>query len=220
MEATSDRTLLEFHRSPNAVKVRVALGYKGLDFETREMAAADRAPMIEAAGWPMIPILIDGHVVMRDSTAILHYLEANYRHTPSLTPESRDEIRTAETLLANVSPEILRHQWRLSPEIRKPEAERDLETIEAAREALVASTERLERRLSSRPWLVGEAMSIYDIVLACNLIPAHPPRRFVEQSPIWEFFDRHFRVDGDSRLAAWIDAVLEHDDDWGGPPAS
>ncbi|MGH2394904.1 MAG: glutathione S-transferase N-terminal domain-containing protein, partial [Candidatus Limnocylindria bacterium] len=66
------RTLLEFHRSPNSVKVRVALGYKGLEYEIREMMAADRAPMIEAAGWPLVPILLDGDVVMRDSAAILH----------------------------------------------------------------------------------------------------------------------------------------------------
>lgn len=216
----SERTLLEFHRSPNAVKVRVALRYKKLGFEIREMSAADRVPMIEAAGWPMIPVLIDGGVVMRDSMAILHYLEANYREAPSLTPATRDEIRNAETLLARLTPELLRHQWRLSPEIRKPEGERDLEAIRAAREALVGSTERLQRRLAERSWLVGDTMSIYDIVMACNLIPAHPPLRFVEQSPIWRFFDRHFRIDPDSRLAEWIDAVLAHDDDWGGPPAS
>jgi glutathione S-transferase len=213
------RKLLEFHRSPNAVKVRVGLNYKGLEYEIEEMMAADREPMLAAARWPMIPILVDGDVVMRDSLAILHYLEANYRDAPSLTPGSRDEIQTAEALLANLSPEILRIQWGLSPQFRKPEADREEAAIAEAREAMRAALERLERRLANRAWLVGDAMSIYDIVLACNLLPTRPPDRFAEQSPIWRFFADHFRLDDDVRVAGWIDRVVEHDDDWGGPPA-
>lgn len=200
----SRRTLLEFHRSPNAVKVRVALNFKGLDYETREMMAADRRPMLEAAGWPMIPILLDGAVVMRDSLAILHYLEANYRDAPSLTPVSRDDIRSAEALLANLGPEILRIQWGLESEIGK---------AEDARRDLVAALGRLDERLSSGPWLVGGAMSIYDVVLACNLLPARPPARFVAQSPLWRFFDTHFKLEAERpHVAAWVDRVAAHDD--------
>ena len=142
------RTLLEFHRSPNSVKVRVALGFKGLDYEIREMMAADREPMIEAAGWPLVPILLDGDVVMRDSAAILHYLEANYRQAPSLTPASRDDIRSAEALLARLNPEILGIQWSLEDEIRKPETERDMARIAAGRAGMVGALERLDRRLA------------------------------------------------------------------------
>jgi glutathione S-transferase len=141
----------------------------------------------------MIPILIDGDVVMRDSLAILHYLEANYRDGPSLTPELRDEIQTAEALLANLSPEILRIQWGLSPQFQKPEADREESAIAEAREAMRAALGRLERRLADRTWLVGDAMSIYDIVLACNLLPTRPPDRFAKKSPLWLFFRRNPR---------------------------
>jgi glutathione S-transferase len=213
------RKLLEFHRSPNAVKVRVALNYKGLEYEIEEMMAADREPMLEAAGWPMIPILIDGDVVMRDSLAILHYLEANYHDAPSLTPGSRDEIRTAEALLANLSPEILRIQWGLSPQFQRPEPEREESAIAEARESMRVALERLERRLADGDWLVGDTMSIYDIVLACNLLPTRPPERFAEQSPIWRFFADHFRLNDDASIAGWIDRVVDFDDEWGGPPA-
>lgn len=206
------RRLLEFHRSPNAVKVRVALNYKGLEFETEEMMAADREPMIEAAGWPMIPILVDGDVVMRESAAILHYLEANYRDRPSLTPASREDIRSAEALLMVLNPEVLRIQWGLRPQIDKPEDERDLGRIRNARLALSDTLMRLEARLTGREWLVGDAMSIYDVILACNLLPAEPPPSFVEQSPIWAFFDAHFRLGEDrARVANWIERVTEWD---------
>ncbi|HKY60936.1 MAG TPA: glutathione S-transferase family protein [Gemmatimonadota bacterium] len=206
------RTLLEFHRSPNSVKVRVALGFKGLDYEIREMMAADRAPMIEAAGWPLVPILLDGDVVMRDSAAILHYLEANYRDAPSLTPASRDDIQSAEALLARLNPEVLGIQWSVEEEMRKPEADRDTARIAAHRSGMIAALGRLDERLAADPWLVGGAMSIYDIILACNLLPSRPPARFVEQSPLWRFCADHLALDGDRpAVEAWVDRVIAHD---------
>jgi len=206
------RRLLEFHRSPNSVKVRIALEYKGLEYETEEMYGADRDPIVRAGGWPLVPILLDGAVTMRDSAAILHYLEANYREAPTLTPDSRDDILTAEVLLANVTPDIQRAQWSVQPEIRKPPEERDGERIAAARTELVESLARLEARLSDRDWLVGTSMSLYDVILGCNLIPARPPRAFVEASEIYRFFDERMRIETERpRVAAWVDRVLAHD---------
>ena len=157
-------------------------------------------------------MLIDGAVRMRDSTAILHYLEANYRDSPSLTPASRDEILSAEAILANVAPDIRRAQWSVEPEIRRPTEERDLSRIAAARAALIASLGRLDARLSKRAWLVGERMSMYDVILGCTLLPTRPPRAFVETSAIYRFFDEHLRV-GEERphVAEWVDRVLAHD---------
>jgi len=206
------RRLLEFHRSPNSVKVRVALEVKGLEYETEEMFSADREPIVRASGWPLVPVLVDGPVTMRDSTAILHYLETNYRDAPSLTPSSRDDILAAQTLLANLTPEIRRAQWTLEPEIRKAPEERDDDRIAAGRRALVDALGRLEERLASRPWLAGDAMSLYDVILGCDLIPARPPRAFVEQSPVWRFFEERLAIaDERPRVAEWISRVVAHD---------
>lgn len=206
------RRLLEFRRSPNAVKVRIGLNAKGLAYETEEMRAAERTPMLEAAGWPLVPILLDGDVVMRDSAAILQYLEANYRDAPSLTPETREEIRTAETIVTRLSPEILAIQWRLAPEIEKDVDERDAAGIERGRHELGAALARLEARLERREWIVGEWMSLYDIVLACNLLPTRAPASFARESPVWRFFDEAFRLPSNRpAVAAWIDRVLAHD---------
>ncbi|MDX1661102.1 MAG: glutathione S-transferase family protein [Gemmatimonadota bacterium] len=216
----TSRRLLEFYRSPSAVKVRVALNYKDLEYRTEEMMAADREPMVEAAGWPMVPILIDGEVVVRESSAILHYLEANYRDRPSLTPASREEIRSAEALLLFLRPEVLRIQWRLEPEVRKPDEERDMGRVKSSRIALTDALMRLEARLTGRDWLVGETMSIYDVILACDLLPSHPPAEFVEQSPMWAFFDEHFRLDAErARIANWIERVVAWDRPEGERPA-
>ena len=206
------RRLLEFHRSPNSVKVRIALEFKGLDYETQEMFSADRGPIVDAGGWPLVPILLDGTVTMRDSAAILHYLEANYRDAPSLTPASRDDILAAEALLANVGPDVRRAQWSVQPEVQKPPEERDAELIEKARAALIDSLDRLEARFDHRPWLVGESMSIYDVILGCTLIAIRPPREFVEQSAIYRFYDEHMRIESERpHVSEWVGRVLAHD---------
>ena len=206
------RRLLEFHRSPNSVKVRIALEFKGLEYETQEMYSADRGPIVEAGGWPLVPILIDGPVRMRDSAAILHYLEANYREAPSLTPASRDDILAAEALLANVGPDVRRAQWSVRPEVSKPPEERDHELIEKARAALVDSLGRLEERFGDRSWLVGDSMSMFDVILGCTLIAIRPPRAFVEESAIYRFYDEHMRIDTERpRVSEWVDRVLAYD---------
>lgn len=206
------RRLLEFHRSPNSVKVRIALEVKRLDYETQEMFAADRDPIVAAGGWPLTPILLDGQVRMRDSAAILHYLEANYRDRPSLTPGSRDEILSAEALLANLSSPVRRAQWSVEPEMRKPPEERDQARIAKARQALVETLGRLEERLSRREWLVGESMSLYDVILGCTLIAIRPPPAFVEQSVIYRFYHEHMGIDGERpRVTEWVGRVLAHD---------
>ena len=200
-----------FRRSPNSIKVRIALAYKGLEYEAEEMMAADRAPMLEAAGWPLTPILVDGDVAMRDSAAILHYLEANYRE-PSLTPATRDEIRSAERIVGVLAPQIAHIRGGLDAEIPKPEGERDPEAARRARDAIVAATERLEERLASRDWLVGERMSMYDVILASDLIPTRAPAEFVAQSPLWRYLDANLRIELERpRVAEWVGRVIAYD---------
>ncbi len=209
------RRLLEFHRSPNSVKVRVGLHYKELEYVSEEMSSDDRAPMVEAAGWPLVPVLLDGDVVVRESAAILHYLEANYRGRPSLTPASRDEILDAERIVSVLTPAIAEAQWSVTTQIRAAESERDPAVAAAARRTLIDALERLEARLAEREWLVGGAMSLYDVILGCSLQPIRPPAAFVEQSPIWRWFAENLSIaDERPAVTAWVGSVLA----WDAPP--
>jgi hypothetical protein len=55
-------------------------------------------------------------------------------------------------------------------------------------------------------------MSLYDIILACNLLPTRPPAKFVEQSPLWRFFADHLAFDRERpAVEAWVDRVVAHD---------
>jgi glutathione S-transferase len=206
------RRLLQFRRSSNSIKVRIALNVKGLEYEAIEMMAADRQPMIEAAGWPLVPILIDDRIVMRDSAAILHYLEANYRNTRSLTPTDPSDLRTGERIVTALTAEILPIQWSLISEIQKPEEERDPALATEARQAAIAALERLEERLAGREWLVGDAMSLYDVILGSSLLPLRAPPEFVAQSPMWRYFAENLRIEDERpRVSAWVGRVVAHD---------
>jgi len=82
------RRLLEFHRSPNSVKVRIALEFKGLEYETEEMFSADREPIAQwtfgratllgDAAHPMLQYLAQGAcMALEDAVTLGEALRAN-----------------------------------------------------------------------------------------------------------------------------------------------
>jgi len=80
----------ELAPSPNNTKVRMALRFKGIDFEAVPVDPFDRAPVLAVSGQELTPVIEDRGIVLHDSEAILHYLDANYRETPRLYPSTRD----------------------------------------------------------------------------------------------------------------------------------
>lgn len=204
--------LLEFHRSPNCAKVRVALGYKDLPFEPVEMSASDRAPMLTAAGWPLVPVLLDGPVSMRDSEAILHYLESNYRDRPSLTPATIEEIRRGEALRDAAQQNLRPLLRRIYGAAMRAPADRDPELVRGIGEEVRAAVLPLERELSGKPFLLGERLSLYDIVVGCALMPARPNPVYAAQSPLWAFLLEHVSLPADvPNVHGWLDRVLAFD---------
>lgn len=102
--------MLRFHElapSPNNVKVRMALRFKGIDFETVPVDPADRTPLVELSGQELTPAIEDRGIVLNDSEAILQYLDASYPGTPRLFPALRAGRKACEawnkTLNRNVA---------------------------------------------------------------------------------------------------------------------
>lgn len=83
--------LHELPLSPNNLKIRMALNYKGIPFEVAPVDHRDRTPLVELSGQDGTPIVEDRGIVLPDSETILHYLDANYRDRPRLWPENRTE---------------------------------------------------------------------------------------------------------------------------------
>lgn len=84
--------MLIFHElspSPNSTKLRMALRYKGIEFEAREIDPQNRQPLIELSGQELAPVIEHDGRTLYDSEAILHYLEANWREAPRLYAADR-----------------------------------------------------------------------------------------------------------------------------------
>ncbi len=85
--------LYQIGGSPNNLRVRIALGFKGLAYDTWDLPMGtgqfpfDRSRLVELSGQPRTPVLKHGEVVIFDSGGILRYLEANFRDTPRLFRE-------------------------------------------------------------------------------------------------------------------------------------
>ena len=206
------RKLLEFRRSPNCIKVRIALKLKELEFETEEMSSDDRAPMIEAASWPLVPVLIDGDVVMRDSEAILHYLECNYADRRSLSLHVPDALREAQTAKHHLREEFAKPALKAYSFMNKRIEERDPEVLAELNRAANRGLAPFEDRLSQSTNLFSDHLTIDDIIVACNLMLLRVPALFVDQSPLWSFFDEHFSMSSEyARLISWYDGIISID---------
>ena len=79
----------ELAPSPNNTKVRMALRFKGIEFEAVPVDPRDRSELLEVSGQVLSPVIADRGIVLNDSEAILQYLDANYRDLPRLFPSSR-----------------------------------------------------------------------------------------------------------------------------------
>lgn len=191
--------------STNVERVALALAHKGLDVESVVIDYADRSPVIEISGQPLVPVIvIDGRVVA-DSTTILRYLEET-RPDPPLFP--RDRARRAEM---DVFLEWFNEVWKAPPnaieaELEKPEPDR--ERIAALSARMGAWLGLFEAMLDGRDYLFGE-FSAAD----CAAFPFLKYARFRDPADDELFhliLEEHQRLDGaHPRLAAWIDRVNE-----------
>jgi glutathione S-transferase len=176
-------------RSPDAVKLIVALRAAGLDYE--DVAVADRwtGPHRDLAPRGELPVLVDGDLVMRESAFALQYLGEAY--APALVPadpwlhydmqalnqQVDGALGAAVGLLgwtATTTGEArAAHRARLATIAHRPkpvgwhavwaDAEADEDQLANAREKVTGGLDQLEGRLSSGDWLVGDGFSLADI---------------------------------------------------------
>ncbi len=94
----------------------------------------------------------------------------------------------------------------------KPEPNRDASAVQRLGAALEPALGPLERVLAASPFLLGERMSTYDVVLACTLMPARASDEFARQSPMWAFLRDNLSLpESMGGVRGWVDRVLEHD---------
>jgi maleylpyruvate isomerase len=191
--------------STNVERVALALAHKALAVESVVIDYADRSPVIEVSGQPLVPVIVDDGRVVADSTTILRYLEET-RPDPPLFP--RDRARRAEM---DVFLEWFNEVWKAPPnaieaELEKPEPDR--ERIAALSARMGAWLGLFEAMLDGRDYLLGE-FSAAD----CAAFPFLKYARCRDPADDERFhliLEEHQRLDGaHPRLAAWIDRVNE-----------
>ena len=202
--------LYDLAASPNNIKVRIALAYKGIPCQKIPVNPRDRSEIIRLSGQPLTPILTHGSVVIFDSGAILRYLDANFRETPSLFSTDYDTMHEIEEW------ELLSRSTLADPvEIIFEECfaeKKDPSRAEQASRMLHEATARFEERLSKGEWVVGDRMTAADVATAPFVYYGMLPPDAASANSIARFFAEHLRLgSGRDRTRAWAARVMSHD---------
>ena len=117
----------------------------------------------------VVPTLIDGDFVLWESNVIVRYLCAKHSLGdlyPSDLQERFDAERWMDWQQTTFSPSGRNAFWEL---IRVPEAQRDLQKIEASIAMTEPLLDRMESHLSKHPFIACGRLTMADIPLACEV---------------------------------------------------
>lgn len=195
--------------SPNNTKVMVALAYKGIDHQSvviNPQAADGRDAVIEATGQSLTPAILHDGIKLYDSCSILRYLDANFPGPRLYAPdrETHKEIEGWENYHRMVIGPILSRGFTAMFGDSKDAAE--LASINADANA---ATEKLEKALEGRTWLVGDSMTAADITVGCFLSVMCFNEAEAAQSPVWEWMHKNLDLgEGRENCRALVHRVL------------
>ena len=68
--------------STNVERVALAAAHKGLDVEWVDVPYDDRTEVLRVSGQELVPVLVDGDLVLTDSPRILEHLEERFPEPP------------------------------------------------------------------------------------------------------------------------------------------
>lgn len=180
----TELTLYSYWRSSAAYRVRIALNLKQLPYTVKPVSLLRgeqrAAEFREMNPQELIPILFDGERVIRQSLAIIEYLDEIYTEGPPLLPvtaRARARVRgIAQSIACDIHPlGNLRVQQYLEKEFKASEAQRQSWTkhwIETGFDALEAM---LVGNPGTGAFCEGDAPSMADI---CLVPQAYNARRF------------------------------------------
>ena len=165
--------LYDYRDCPFSQKVRVVLAEKDLEFERVNVdlgKSEQRTPeFLRLNPYGKVPVLVDDDEVVYDSTVINEYLEEEYP-LPRLMPEdsqTRARVRLLEDYCDN---SFIPPTTNLLVQLRKPEAERELQRVEQAREELRRCLYFIKDRLDGHSYLVGNDFTLADAAFAPRML--------------------------------------------------
>lgn len=169
--------LHSYWRSSAAYRVRIALNLKGLAYETvpvhlvREGGEQHAEAFRELNPQGLVPVLLHGHRVLRQSMAIIEYLDETWPTPPLLPATARDRARVrglAQAIACEVHPlnnlrvlQFFEHEWNV------PQPERE----EWVRHWIAEGFAGLERMLADNPSTGGFCEGDVPSMADCLLVP-------------------------------------------------
>jgi len=165
--------LYDYPDCPFCQKVRVVLAEKDLEYEkifvdlrTGEQKTSD---FLRMNPYGKVPVLVDEDEIIYDSTIINEYLEEEYP-LPRLMPEDsqgRARVRMLEDYCDN---SFIPPTTMLLAQLRKPEAERDAQRVEQARDELRRALYYLRDKIGGQEYVVGREFTLADAAFAPRIM--------------------------------------------------
>lgn len=190
--------------STNVERIALALAHKGVTAEWVDVDPADRSPVREVSGQELVPVLVDGEIVLHDSPRILEHLEQRFPEPPLFPrdPARREELRSFLDWFNQI--------WKRPPNLIAAEELKpapDRARIAELEGRIAVSLDRFEALLDGRDFLFGDELTAADVT-------AFP---FLKYAVIWqdgdpdrfhEILRETMRLGGRyPRLEAWIHRI-------------
>lgn len=211
----SKLTLHELTISPNNVKVRIGLGYKGLEYDRKPLefgaAGPERAELVKLSRQTRTPVLEHGDTVIYDSNGILRYLDANFPETPTLYSEDHETMGKIEQF----------ELWART-DLSKPigmifgqafSAKQDAAVGVEASELLHELTAKIEKTLEASDYLLGATPTGADLAIAPFIRLGMLSEEGAQvAAPITTVFHKMLQLgEGRERTRAWVKRLHEYD---------
>ena len=186
-------SVYSFRRCPFAIRVRMTLHEKGLQFKTIDEDLKNFSPeLLRMHPEAKVPVLVHGDKVIYESAIITEYLDDQFPQV-SLMPTS-----AAERCDVRLWTYWCNHTFKVHVDQYKYGTNRFSESeCVGCEERLTNNLKKLETRLSQVKWLVGENLSLADI----HTFP------FVRQ--LWRVTESLKGIEDFPATKAWLDKLLQ-----------
>lgn len=185
-------TFYELAPSPNGLKTRLMLRYKGVPFETVAVDPNDRSPVVEVSGQELTPVILDKEIVLNDSEAISHYLDANYRDRPRLWPSDKGGRRACDRFKSELDQRITPPWADVFFHAIKLHETMDAQSPIRFREQVSWLEAELGKAPDERAWLPA---AINELRIAEWTLYALPGEGLLERVPLFKHFAQLYAIE-------------------------
>ena len=154
--------------SPYAWRVQLALEYKRLPYESRQLQFSmqeHKSPqMLRMNPRGRVPVLKDGDYVVFESLACLLYLDRKYPEPP-LFGRTPEEAGTIMRVICEYQAYAEAHLMQIVHAVFFENMDERAEEVTRAMHIVGGEARTIEGRLSGSEWLVGQPVSAADLVV-------------------------------------------------------